>query len=703
MPIILIWNTLATPKEKQFNRWLKELNIAAALLQTWLGKRLKESEQIERDTRGFPVFRFYNLALTARVTLFQHGALVVAEPHAGLRQNMGAVADAWRFDQTWALRAREAQLINNLMGVLVDITQSSLNSIERFATPSAAMFNPQTARISDLPGLGALAFRALGEGRDELWERGQRLERALRPPLPSNRVAAGVIDISSNIAGILGGPVAEASVYARAHAALSPSAAPQLPLAMRLDEGLRYIAGAILIIPAMSALLIELGRDLLQWMRQTVIEELYSIEQWVFDLRQNILTSLSSGFRAFAHATAEFLVLAREYIVAHLTHWARFGTAYVEGLINGLGEFTGQLNTFWRTVYDLFQTFMDYSNQLMAVELGSVVHQVLALIEDAINWLNFNFYSVFDSPTLYHAPPPFSVSLGNLILNEGTGATARTQLGLALRRMRAALQGASGVGFYLSIGSHFAEKNLFGLINSVNALLPALGREPVGARAQPVLRYTSESEPDLVGLIITPAREGLTQSITILTNSASQGVENVTAALTGLATRVATDFSAAAISAVRLGSLHNTRQIIADSQALVDHVFPNASQSRPTGLETIAHAFGTWLQGGFNAIGAVIGGYLGFLLEQWQRHLEAHEDTPVMVTPTSPRILLERARLGRVHLEEMRIVAGPQIPSRALAQQVAQNFRTAICSAYVEGETRLSGFRTQAASAAAGR
>jgi hypothetical protein len=702
MPIILIWNELAAPRERQFKRWLTELSVAAGLLKSWLSKRLSEGERIERETRGFPIFQFFNQALTARIAPFQHGVLVT-EPRSGLRGNMEAVANAWRLGDEWSLRAREARLINELMGVLVDITQAARDSVERYSTPSASMFNPNTAQVSDLFGLGALTFRSLGEGRAGLWEAAQRIERAMRPELPANPVAAGAISMSAGIAGRIGGPIAEARVYAWTHGLFSGSGAVEgpatLPLAMGLDEILRYIAGAILIIPALSALVMEMGQDLLLWVRQTVIEELFSIEQWVFEFRQNLLTGLSSGLNAFSQTAAQFLVMARDYALAHLSHWARFSVAYVEGLMNGIGAFTDQLGAFWNGVNDLIQALMSYTQRLMDIQLGAVVHNVLVLIADAIDWLDTNFYPATESPPDYDAPNQFPVTIGELVLNEGGGVRARNELTTATARFGEALRGAQGLGPYQAVGSHFMGMNLFGLVPAVAQLLPRLARAPLAARPQPVLRYTAATEPDLVAAIITPLRQGFTHSLTEITDGAGRTIEGITGGLTNMLDGVAADFSAAATDAVRLGSFRNVRRIIASAEGLVQRVFPDMAPSSTTGLERTAQVFAVWLQGHFNAVGAVIGGYLGFLLDQWRQHLEANEDTSVAVTPTSPRILLERARLGRVHLEEMRIVARPQATDGDLARRVAEGFRAAVRDAYVRGEARLGEFRATAQAA----
>ncbi len=696
MPLIMIWNTLAAPRVDQFGRWLSDLDLAARLIKSWLGKRLSDGKMIERETSAFPVFRFYNLALTARITPLQFGA-VVTESERGLAGSMTAVLNAWRLTDEWANRVREARLIGELMDVLVQITAGALGSIRRFATPSAEMFNPASARAVNLVGLGALAFRSIGAGREGLWEAAQRLERALRAPPPPQRTAAATVAGAAAGAAAAAAGAGPASAVAGAVAAAATSAeteetGPPLPLAVRLDAGLRTIAGAILIVPALGALLISMGRDLILWARHTLTDELFAIEQSVFDLRQSMLTGFRNGLHAFSMTAAQFLVLARDYALGHLRHWARFGVAYLEGVAEGVTAFTAQFETFWNGVNDLIQNLIEYSQRLMAIDLGEVIHNVLVLIEDAIDYIDFNFYPVLESPAGYDAPAQFPVTIGDLVLNEGGGIEAREQLALAATRLRAALAGASGIGLYTGAGQSATGINFNSLIRGISVLLPRLNQAPLDLRAQPVLSFSQAAEPDLTALVLRPLQEGVTRSVIQIGHAAQRGAEGIMVGLLDMLDGTALRFRGAAVDAVRISSLGHYRQFIAGGEDLVQQMFPDERPSPPTGLEPTGRVFATWLQGSFNAVGAVIGGYIGFLLEEWEQHLEANADTPVQVTETSPRILLERARLGRVHMEEMRIVAGRQDTGSDLAARVAAGFRGAVRNAYAEGRNRLGHF-----------
>ena len=97
----------------------------------------------------------------------------------------------------------------------------------------------------------------------------------------------------------------------------------------------------------------------------------------------------------------------------------------------------------------------------------------------------------------------------------------------------------------------------------------------------------------------------------------------------------------------------------------------------------------------------VIGGYLGFVLAMWRDHLAKGTDTPVEVNATSPRILLQRARLGRVHLPTMVLHAEGMPISQATADRVATRFVAEIRAAYQRGQERLDALQAAATASAA--
>ena len=95
MPIIFIWNVLAIPSIPTFNRMLSGIRTAGELIEKWLRRQLETAEKLDRKTAGFPIFRFYNMALVAQVAAHQRGAITPAVDTT-MGAQMERVGRAWK-------------------------------------------------------------------------------------------------------------------------------------------------------------------------------------------------------------------------------------------------------------------------------------------------------------------------------------------------------------------------------------------------------------------------------------------------------------------------------------------------------------------------------------------------------------------------------------------------------------------------------
>jgi hypothetical protein len=140
-----------------------------------------------------------------------------------------------------------------------------------------------------------------------------------------------------------------------------------------------------------------------------------------------------------------------------------------------------------------------------------------------------------------------------------------------------------------------------------------------------------------------------------------------------------------------MGSLRILGRLTSNTDALMDSLFGDQEvESSETGLEPVAGAYAQWLiQGGFDMVGAAAAGFIGMVLDEWLVHLQENTDTPVEITATSPRRLLERARLGRVHTPRITVVARGEHMSRGLAARIADGFQEAVQEAYSSGQGRF--------------
>jgi hypothetical protein len=670
MPIILIWNAAALPFERQFRRWLKEMELYAGGIGSFLGKRKKEGDRIDNATAGFPVFRFYNLSLTARVTSAQSGALLT-EPIPTLGDHFRNIGEDWRVDREIANRAREAQLIGRLFGALEQMVSGVLASIQRFERPSAAMFDPRGGQASDLFGLAALAFNALSMGRKGILHRAERIAEALRRP--AEKAESGSA-LPAETAGAAAGETAA------------------LPLAMQMDNWLRYVGGALLILPAAGALLIHMGEDLVAWLRRFVIDLFERHERTIVDLRQTMFAQVRDGLRDLSAVSVGLFGMAANYVSDLIRHWVGFGRGYISGVATGVANFSREFGQFWGGVHKMVMELIRYGAAVMSLDLTQVVHQVLWIIKEAIEFIDTNYYPIGESPTMYTPPgSPIRVNLGELALAEGGGATARDELGRALALLEQARIGADQMGMAINVGvaGWFTDINIPGLLGGVRRLLPRLGVRPGSAAAQPILRYSTAAEPDLAALIVEPMRARFETALGTVSTRIENGVEGIVTSTVTLLGGAAVTFTAAALIAANLGNEPRWQQIVANADQMAARAFPGMPEARPTGLEAVGRTFGLWLQANFDTLGAILGGYLRFVLDEWMSHLDANADTPVEVDATSPKKLLQRAQLGRVHMTRLRIAVPANLPDRALADHVAARFRGEVGRAYARGQSRF--------------
>jgi hypothetical protein len=670
MPIILVWNVFALPRAPLLKRLIGDLNVASLLLEKGLRRRLEDSERADGLTRAFPVFRFTDEAVSAYVTRSQYGqALVATSP--GWAERLAPILPAWNLPRTVGLRVREANLLPRLLAALAQATSAIAGSISRFATPRPEMFREGAVSAVDIFGMGAMAFRALGAGRAGLYVRFRELADALNEPAAATPPGGASRDAPP----------------------------PDLPLDMRVDDFNRIVVGALILLPAVSLLAVQIGPDILAWLRNFVLTEFFDVEQAVYDLRAQLFTSLAHGLSTYVSAAVSFLMTARDYALAHLDHWVAFAGAYLDGLHGGLTAFVTQFGTFWNGVRTLIAALIGYGDQILAIDLTDVIQRALVAFQYVCDFMIHLAYDKDENPARYVAPAAFPVNVGQLVLGEGGGQQARQELARGAGRLRALLAGSRGLQALGSIGTALKDINFQGLLAGVDLLGSRLNHPVLALPDQPVLRYSDQTEPDLVALVIRPAHAGLNSMVANLSTTMNTEVQATAAGLATMLDTAADTFDRAAAGAARSSLGPIFRRIVNQADEIATGLFPLEAARVPNALEPLAERFGTAMLGAFSALQQVVGGYLGFVLAEWRAHLNANEDTPVEVNATSPRILLKRARLGRVHLPEMVIHLSGHTPSASTAGLVARRFAGEIRAAYARGDARLDALRAAATAA----
>ncbi len=668
MPIILIWNMIAGPSAPLVKRLLNEMNVASLSLEAGLKRRFDDAETAERLTSAFPVFRFTDEALSAFVSRSQFG-LALTAPQTGWGERMARLGVYWNIPKEIGLRVRETELLPGLLGVMRKAVAAIRGSVEKFEKPDARMFARGAVSAVDLLGMGAMTFRALGTktGREEILARFTTVKKSV------------------DQAGSAGQGV-------------TLSVPSDLPLVDQLDEFARYITGAIILVPAITALAIDLLPTVAKALRHQFIEKMIGIESQVFDIRAMLFAKLSHSMAAYAQAAVGFADVMRNYLLDQLDTWVKFNTAYMLGLYRGVSGFVTQLSTFFDQVRVLAAAIVDFGHRILAIDLSDLIHKTLVALQYLCDMAIHMVYDKDDKPARYVAPSAFPVKVGDMVLGTGGGATARSELSKGTGRLLDLLKGSFTLLLLGNLGAGYKGVNLEGVLKGLDKLGPVLNTKVLPQQDQPAPTLSTTLPADLIKLIIEPAEKGVNTIVTNLGNAANALVHETTGGLTNMLQSVATAFDDAGDKAARLGLGWAFGRIASDADDIAAKTFPlEAVAKAPPAMGAIAAHFAAAISGGFRAMEGVIGGFLGFVIEEWTAHLAANADTPVEVNAASPRKLIARARLGRVHLPQMVMHLPGQPLTEATANLVARRFATEVRAAYARGQSRLSGFQATAA------
>lgn len=673
MPIVLLWNLTVADRLSQFGRWFDSFDRSCFLLERWLEKRLPQAERQEQASRAFPVFRFYGDAVTAWVTRAQAGALLTG-PVASVGGHMERALEQWNVKRRVKNAVRETRLLPGLLRVMEDFGERILESVKRFGTPTKEMFEPSERTFWDIPGMGMMVLRATGTSGPQMVRAAQNVTTAFFPP----------------------GEKAEGEA----------AAAPAPPLAFQLDDLTRLMVAGMLIIPAAGRLLGTTWADALTRLRYLLLDKLAGWEAWVHGFRRRVLTYFVVDLEVYARKAMVLLFTARDMALDYVRFYARLGVEYLKGVVSGVGTFSRQMETFWKGTVGLIYTATRYTEALLGVDIGNVIHLALVTAGDAIETIDTYLYPIGEEPEFYEAPDAFSVTIGELVMNQGAGVRANQELAKAIRLVAEAWNGTDPMGRALNAGILHKATDIHvpRLIGALVGVRAALAIPRAGNPAQPMLTLDPAKVPDLNAAIIQPLRDKGIKAVEKAVTGVATAIEGAAGAARGALESTATAFDAAAAAASRMGSLRLMRRLAAGTDALVLGLFTDQEkkEAAKTGFEGVAGAYAQWLiQGGFDSVGAATAGFVGVRLDAWAAELERGEETPAEIPPNSPRKLLERARLGRVHTPELRIVARGHALSKALADKLAGEFQGAVQGAYATGQARLGTLRLAAGASAA--
>ncbi|HEX4694640.1 hypothetical protein [Sphingomonas sp.] len=667
MPIVVLWAETMAPHAADVMRWLKNMDRSTFLLDRWLEARVPAAERMEEATAAFPIFNYYNTALTARVADIQFGSLLTV-PVDGVGAHVERALEKWDIPGNIANQARSAALPAEMLRVFEEITVALIGSLDRFKTPTTEMFDPKARTASDMIGMTALVWRSLGANRNGFYQALERLRDGLG--LPAN-------DNGGAHAPLMGGAQAAAG----------------LPLADQLDEMARYVVAGLLVIPALSSTIEEAGRDALTLAKYKALAKFEHWETLAWNHRKAILGSILNGMAAITETALQLFLRIGSGVTGIVESFAAIGGAYLRGLTSGVADLAEQIRAFWGGVIGLINQVVGFVQSITAVDIGAIIHEALVTIQEVIAWFSEKFYDDDERPPAYTAPAQFTVTIGQAVMKEGPGVTAVDQLGLATKRLSFAVRHAPGLKAALGkfAADAFGGINLDRMVAALASVGGILDQAPDPQRAQPVLKTDFTNAPDLVAKIVRPLRAGLMDAVDQASRGANDAVTDVFASANTRLNDTASAFHKEAQSAAAFDPKKLMARMVGDSDALLNALFGGQSpEARKTGLDAVALAFSAWMQGGFDTVANLSSGYIRFMLDEWTEQIAKNEDLPLEVNAASPKKLLQRAELGRVHMPKLRIVAQGGTIDRALAGRVADTFRDEVEAAYRRGAKRLS-------------
>jgi hypothetical protein len=440
------------------------------------------------------------------------------------------------------------------------------------------------------------------------------------------------------------------------------------------------------VIPTLVVAVPRLGADAQLALRHWFLDLAEGIETSAYDLRQDVLTTFAIDLPVAVERTFVFVDAVRTYVLDSIRFGGQLGVEILRGAFGGISTFAGQLKTVWDQFVVVLQSVLTTGQAIVDLDIGEPVHRALVAIDTAVGAIN---------PLLrrdpYDAPDQFPVTVGELVLNTGAGARAQRELQAGVRGLRKAWSNLAFEDAHEWLIEKMSGYSPPTMIRALAALVNALGHPQHVPPAVANLTFDGSDLDDLGARIVAPLRGGAEELLDRFEQEATFAVQGIGTAAHEALTDAAGTFHAHAVQAARSRSLRLIEGVVGDTDTFLDGILGTQRASGGDGrFDALAGQYSAWLvQGGFDAIGAAAAGYVGRMIDQWTAELDANADTPFDVTESSPRKLLERARLGSVHTTRVRIAVRADELGRPLAGRIADTFQTAITDAYRVGQERF--------------
>jgi hypothetical protein len=617
--------------------------------------RREQARIVDESTRDFPIVRFFNEAVTMSIAPGQHGLLAAssAPPSLGAQFLRGGARLVDGLTHAWApLGGRgQARFVGRFAEGLDRMLGAVVASMERFETPSPAMFDPTGRSAGDLFGLAGMAFRALSEA-SEVGGEIDRFRERLRGTLH-----------------ILGHTPADEVPASRS---LVDTGSWQQPLSETFDVIGMQLLGAVTILAALPKVVDVLLR--VTWLRiqLKVLEALETAERHVLELRRSILEAAFFGLTGWADRMLDLAAGAFDIVGQNVRFFLRLWQTIATEFGDGIRTFAIDLTGFLRDVVALIRAIPSVIDALVHFDLTK-------LITSAIG----------------RAVPTFTLS--DLLDRDARNVNValKRKLEAIIVAARIALERANthlGPVGQIVTGKYvaYARRQLRRAMWLVQELFPG-GGAVFPAEPPPMPRIPDF--PDLYQTLFGGGRAArLASAIDRLGTVAADGLQRAARrsmrGLGELGDAIARDTAGAAhIREDRLDRVAQGADTLADR--LVGPQL-EAERSRRSPNDIVAQAFESWFAStGFELVARVIPDYAAELAAHWRAQIAGGEEPMPLVTATSPRLLAQRAIVGRVAMPRMTLRARAAELDQALAAEVARQFAAGVTQAYQSGTRQL--------------
>ncbi len=653
MPISLDFESIVAPFRPPVRLQMRILTGAFERLGRWLAPRLRETERLERETRAFPILRFYDGALTVRLDRSQRGGLTPDEGPPTIWEGLAAAGRRFVGGiRMIGTSVCQEWLLPGLFSDLADLAQEIMDSVDRFRRPTPGMFDPRQRTWTDLFGEAALALRAFLRSMPQIRE-----------------FAAGGLELRRALAGDLQGGAPEPS---------APT--PDQPLEVRiqawaesLENVLRYLVAGLMLIPVLPhylMLLVEAGGIRA---RVLILERFRRWEAQLFARRRQVIDFFA--FRLLGHLRKAYQLVeaVAQFLGAHLRFFTGFVMLYGLGVLSILRNYTDDLTRFFQfwtnlveAVRSALEAFLDFDLMPLILAAMGPVGWIIAAVG---------------------SPPRFTI--GDLFdtLVAGGVSVARTSLEAWLANLELAVEAAGFIAGSPDL-DHIGDR-IRALRQVLNISLTP--RRPLPAETR-LPNLTGITFPNFFDAFFGPAAPNLRRALGDLATAGTTTVTGILDSTVRLLREAGTVFDEPAARAARLGSPANYRALAAGAAQLAETALGDQTTAlRERIAGRAASQFESWVAtGGFALVGEFLPGYIAAMRRRWHEQAERRRAE----LPTSPHIVDRRARLGRVRMQEMRLRVGAPAGGAAAALDdaligtLSLRFKTAVEDAFRTGRAQ---------------